>query len=290
MSSPESAKAIYSDAVDRLRSSDRIIPVERLRRDTFGLLEAIPGARTTEEVEAALPTLRLSVERPLAVALALLDFGGKRGEREVGWAVRTIATDLGRREAESTEPLTALSLYDFAFSLVADCFSRGDLRALPALGGAVIPGRFERRNWPVFQASGVRHPNAFQRDADSAYRSWSDWLSASELVESLAHVRDREAYLSACAAAELVAALSFARAHGDSTFCAVVGREEIGEGSPAEQMLRGCLRIDGAVESLSGFFDVQPDELTEELNRLYPLLTGGGHFGQARGLLVPTEI
>jgi hypothetical protein len=138
----------------------------------------------------------------------------------------------------------------------------------------VIPGRFERRNWPVFQASGVRHLNAFQRGADSTYRSWSDWLSASELVESLAHVRDREAYLSACAAAELVAALSFARAHGDSTFCAAIGRE-IGEGSPAEQMLRGCLRIDGAIESVSGFLDVQPDELTEELNRLYLLLTGG---------------
>jgi hypothetical protein len=289
MSTTDSAVAIYSEAVDRLRSSDRITPIERLRRETFGLLAAIPIARTTEEVEAALPALRLSVERPLAVALALLDFGDDRGEREVGWAVQTIATELGRREAESTEPLTALSLHDFAFSLLADCFSRGDLRPLPALGAAVVPGRFERRYWPVFQASSVRHPNAFQRGAESAYRSWSEWLAATDLIGSLACVRDGEAYLSACAEAELVAALSFANAHGDRSFCSVVGEEGIGEGGRAEQMLRQSLRVGSSFESLAGFFGAEPEELVETLNRLYRHLTGPGPFGSSRGLLCPAE-
>jgi hypothetical protein len=111
----------------------------------------------------------------------------------------------------------------------------------------------ERLIWArkVFRGSfpATRSPRSRRR----LNHSLVEWLAATDLISSLAHVRDGEAYLSACAEAELVAALSFAKSHGDRTFCSILGKEGIGEGGRAQQMFRQSLRTGSATESLAGF-------------------------------------
>jgi hypothetical protein len=275
---------IYTESVERLRNQDVVSSVELLRRETFALLESVQVVRTTEEVESALPTQRSTLERLLAISVALLDHGGERGVLEVGWMLQAVATELGEREGEPIEPMLALALRDLSLSVLADCLLRSRLEPLPRIGAVAIPGRFERESWRIFQAANLRHPNALERKADVAYASWSQWLPESTLTSALTHVRDAEAYEGAVAEAELIAALAFANCHGEQTYCAVVGAD-----GPAERRFRGHRRDAAASDALARFLDVDEGQLDETVNRLYSMLNAGGPFGRSRGELIIGE-
>lgn len=262
------AAEIYAESVDFLRSRDVVSPVELLRRKAFTLLGGIQVVHNAQEVEATLPAQREALERLLAISVALLDYGGERGVLEVGWMLQVFATELGEKEGDSVEPMLALALRDLSFSLLADCLLRSRLEALPRLGAVAIPGRFEREPWQIFQAPGLRHPNVFERKADVAYASWSQWLPASDLTAALSHVRDAEQYEGAIAEAELIAALAFASRHGERTYCAVVGAE-----GPAERRFRSHRRDAVAASAIAQFLAVDQGELDENLNRLYATLS-----------------
>jgi hypothetical protein len=276
--------SVYGESVDRLRARDLVTPVERLRRETFALLDQIATARTEEEVEQALPTQRAALERPLGAALALLDHGGERGILEVAWTVQAFAAELGSSEGEPGEPMTAVALRDLAFSLLADCLARGRLDPLPGLAAVTIPSRYERQVWPLLEAAGVRYPDAFGRGADRAYLSWSGWLADSPLIAELSHVRSAESFKPAIAEAELIGALAFARARDERTFCGVIGA-----GGDAERRLRLQLRDPASAAALAAFFSPEGEaSLAEELNSLYGRLGGPDGFG-TRGQLIPTD-
>jgi hypothetical protein len=282
MNTAESASAVYVESVDQLRRGDRVGAVERLRAETFAMAGQDPAVRTEADVEAALPEVRGAVERLLAVAIALLDHGGERGSREVAWAVRTIAAELGETEPGPREPMAALALRDLSFSLLADCLCRGRLDPLPTLAAVVIPGRYEVQGRPLFQAPDLRHPNAFARGADRAYLSWSEWLAGTELTGALTHVRDPSSYEGAIGEAELVAALCFSRRDGDRTYCAVIGA-----GGVPERRLRGRLGDPGSARALAGFLGLgDGEDLVEALNVLYGQLAGSDGFGTGSPLIV----
>ncbi len=281
MSIADSATSIYAESVDRLRTGDRVSPVERLRGETFALLDQIPAARNNVEVGSALPALRSALERPLAVALALLDYGGERGPLEVAWMAQTLATDLGEKEAEPTEPMLALALHDLAFSLLADCLARDRLEPLPSFGAVSVPGRFEPQASPIFQAPALRYLNAFQRGADRAYIGWSEWLAASELTAALSHVRAPDSYRAATAEAELIAALAFAQRHGGRVFCGAIG-----DGGAAERRLRLRVRDPESARALAAFLALEAGpNLGEGLNQLYQDLAGPDGFGTSTQLI-----
>ena len=279
--SGESASDLYAESVDRLRLGDRVTPVELLRRETFALLGEISPTRSEADVEAGLPALRAALERPLAVALALLDHGGERGVLEVAWSAQTLATELGEGEAEPTEPMLALALHDLSLSLLADCLGRGRLEPLPRLGGVTVPSRFERQTSPLFQTADLRYPNAFGRSAEQAYTSWSGWFAESGLADTLSYVRDPASFKAAIAEAELVAALVFAQRRDNRTFCAVIGA-----GGAAERRLRQQVRDLGSARSLATFLALpQGQDLGEALNGLYGRLGGGDGFGTGAKLI-----
>jgi hypothetical protein len=278
------AAEIYTESVDHLRSRDVVSPVESLRRETFALLESVQVVRSTEEVEAALPAQRETLERSLTISVGLLDHGGERGVLEVGWMLQTLATELGEKEGEPVEPMLALALRDLSFSLLADCLLRSRFEPLPRIGAVAIPGRFERESWQIFHAVSLRHPNALERKADVAYTSWSQWLPASTLTSVLTHVRNTEAYEGAIAEAELIAALAFASRHGEQTYCAVVGTE-----GPAERRFRSHRRDAAAADALARFLGVDEGQLDETVNRLYSNLRADGPFGRSHGQLIIEE-
>lgn len=257
--------------------------IDDLRVETLAFAAAAPAVRSTEEVESALPDFREAALRPLALSLALLDGTEPRGAEAVLWMLRTLAADLGDREGGANQAMAEVGLRELAFSLLANLLARGRLDVVPDLAAVCIPTRFERQTLRLFEAPDLRHPTAFNRTVGDAYLSWRDWLSESGLVASLPWISSAEQMQTFCAEAELLAALCFARGHGERSWCAALGSDG------AVRRLRQYAYEPGPAANLARLFVVTPGELTTELNRLYALLAGGDGFGFRGPLITPDE-
>ena len=274
---------LYAEMIEQLGRPIPIAAITQLRAETLSLLADLPEVRGSAEVEGALPRARSVLERALAVALPLLDYGGERGAREVTRMLQILATELGEREGQGGELMLALVLHDLTWTFFADCLARSRPETLSRIGAVAIPRRYRQETLTVLRADDLRHAIAFERGADTTYLSWRDWYLGSELLASLSYVRDRAQLEPFLAEAELIAALAFAQRNDDRSFCAVVSTD-----SGAERRLRVHLREPESTSALASLLRIPVADLPQELNRLYSLLVGPSRFG-GEGPLIPTQ-
>jgi hypothetical protein len=273
LTDPANPPSTYAEALASLRADDLITVVERLRHSTFELLDWLPEGVDGEQAESGFPLLRGRLEQCLAIAQPLLDFAGERGVEEICWMLQTLASEQGDSSNLQGEPMISLALHDLGWTLIADCLARDRLEPLPRLAGVAIPDPYENRATPVLRVSGIRHTNAFEREADSTYRSWRDWLAASDLLAAMSHFGEGSRLTSSLAEAELIAALCFSSEHGERSFCA-----SLGEGA-GERRLRAHFRNPPAASALAQLFEVEVRGLAERMNELYAQLAGPDRFG-----------
>jgi hypothetical protein len=258
----------YAECLDALRSGDSITPVERLRRSTAELLEWLPEGVDAEQAERGFPALHAQLEKCLAPAQPLLDFGGERGASAVCWMLQSLASVHGDSSNLLREPMLSLALHDLTWTVLADCLARDRLEVLPRLVSVTVPDPYgDVAPIPVLSTPDVRHTNAFDRGADKTYLSWRNWVLGSQLIKALPHLTVSTRLGDALAETELLAALCFAAQHNEG-FCAALGNQT------GERQFRTHLRLPGAVQVFAEILNVDLATLPDRANQLYGLLQG----------------
>jgi hypothetical protein len=271
--------SLYTEAIDCLRVDDLVSPILRLRQSTVELLDWLPEGVAGEELEGAFPELRSRLERCLAVAQPLLDFGGARGAGEVAWSLQSLALVQGDSANLAREPMASLAIHDLAWSLLADTLARGRLEVLETLAAVAIPNPYEGEATPILQDPNIRHTNVFNRGADRTYSSWREWLTSSELWESMSHFGGPPVLDAPLAEVELISAMCFAATRRDRAYCGSLGQ------GGGERLLRAHLRSASGRAGLAELFEVDEPDVAERLNELYALLGDGEGFGPRSPLI-----
>jgi hypothetical protein len=258
-----------------LAEGDFVASVTGLREASAKLHAWLPEGVDGEQLECGFAALHDELEKCLALAQPLLDFGGERGLAEVCSMLQRLAFLRAETSALAREPMVSLGLHDLAWSLLAECLAADRLRSLPRLASVVVLDPQYPEAITLFEHEDLRHPGAFQRGGENAYLAWREWFCSSELIARLPHLGTRESRRAAAAEADLLAALRFAARHGERSFCACLG-----EGSGERRLRAHALGADGG--ALGVALGLGPDGLEAALNERYGLLAGPDEFGRSR--------
>lgn len=280
MTERSGAVETYRRTLDQLATGDTVHPVEELREAMVRLAECVVSPAPPADADDPLAGCKDAIEKVLAIAFPLVDHADDHGRAALISEIRAFAAEAGVVEAPQGGIRAKLALHHLTWAITAHALACDRLALVGQLGAVILPSRYAEADETVFESADLRHSDAFSRGADQTYTHAHALLAAPPLRASIPRLRRDEDLDGALAEAELIAALCFARAHPDRSYCHVIGR-----GGTAERRVRAHLATVEGRDMFTALIGGKPAELSANLNELYRRLAGADRRGPSSALV-----
>lgn len=282
-----SAVELNQQVLEQLGAGNTVAPRESLKDQLVDVLEALDRYGSDEQhvtlgnAVEVVEEIGDELERFLAAAAPLIEYGGEAEQEAVVTTLARIAQEIDRRPPDWENALYLLAARllwcTTAFALACDCVG-----FLPRLLRLSTRSHFRGRDERLVDDNSARYLDAFNRGADESLESHQRWLTSSALVHQRYPLFARDGLLEA---ALMETDLLFAL-HSDATESGIRGTYSHGAhrtGRP-EARLRARLGSQAQREQLCVFYGIPDEQLEQRLGELHEGMPRdrGGFMGDVR--------
>ncbi len=182
---------VLSETLAELGRGDEIAVAERLKTaavELASLLDDLPGDNgklTEERVADLLAVTSDAGESFLAVAFPVVEYGQAAALEALPRALRhVIGVTAAARTDQTARRIAAVpAVGRLVWALAGFALHCDKPAALVTVSRARLTAPLSNKVQPVVALISLRHPDAFDRDADKTFRDYHGWLSALPLLE-----------------------------------------------------------------------------------------------------------
>jgi hypothetical protein len=270
-----SAAELNSRVVEQLGAGNTVAAREALKAELVAVLDALDrndkgeqqvDLGSARQIDNFVDGISPELERFLAVAVPLVEYGGDAGHEAVVNALARVAEQIPR-ETQTPGWETALYLVTarLLWSTTALALACDRIDFLPRLLRLRTRSRFHGGEELLVDDSSARHLSAYERGADESFDSHNRWLADLPLCRERYPLLVREGLLEqALAEADMLFAMHSAGDAVGSTYSHGARRE-----GHAERRLRARVNVPAERAALCTFFNVSDAHLEDELAALH---------------------